>query len=166
MDSAQVGVLEETDEVSLGSLLQGHDSGGLEAEISLEVLGDLTDQALEGQLADQQLGALLVPTDLTESHCSWPVSVGLLHTSGGWGALTGSLGSQLFARSLSSSRFTGSLLGTGHFEAFKMNARQGTVLSLYRGSARSLDRISQSEASVGQRWCLQAVFGVIFAQNF
>ena len=120
MDSAQVGVLEETDEVSLRSLLQGHDSRGLEAEISLEVLGDLTDQTLEGQLADEKLGALLVPTDLTESHCSWPVSVGLLHSSGGWGALTGGLGSQLFARSLSSCRFTGSLLCTGHFEALTL----------------------------------------------
>ena len=30
-------------------------------EVSLEVLGDLPDQALEGQLANEQLGGLLVP---------------------------------------------------------------------------------------------------------
>ena len=35
VDGAQVGVLEEGDEVSLGSLLKSHDSGGLETEIRL-----------------------------------------------------------------------------------------------------------------------------------
>ncbi len=43
MDGTQVGVFKETYKVSLGSLLQGHDSGALEAKVSLEVLGDLTD---------------------------------------------------------------------------------------------------------------------------
>lgn len=43
MDGAQVGVLEERDEVRLDGLLQGTDGGGLEAEVGLEVLGDLTD---------------------------------------------------------------------------------------------------------------------------
>lgn len=35
VDSSQVGVLEERDEVSLGGLLEGHDGRGLEAEIRL-----------------------------------------------------------------------------------------------------------------------------------
>ena len=61
MDGAQVGVLEQADEVGLGRLLQGHNGGALEPQVGLEVLGDLPDQALEGQLADQQLGRLLVP---------------------------------------------------------------------------------------------------------
>ena len=38
VDGAQVGVLEETDDVGLSSLLKGEDGGGLEAEIALEVL--------------------------------------------------------------------------------------------------------------------------------
>ena len=76
MDGAQVGVLEETYEVSLAGLLEGHDGGALEAEVGLEVLGDFTDQTLEGELADEKLSALLVTTDLTESHCSWPVTDG------------------------------------------------------------------------------------------
>ena len=67
VDGAQVGVLEEGDEVSLNGLLESTDGGGLEAEIGLEVLGDLTNQTLEGELADQKLGGLLVATDLTES---------------------------------------------------------------------------------------------------
>ena len=114
VDGAQVGVLKETDKVGLRGFLQGHDSGGLEAQIGLEVLSDLTDETLEGELADQQFGALLVPTDLTEGDSSRPVSVGLLDASGGWCALAGSLGGQLLARSLSSGRFAGGLLGTCH----------------------------------------------------
>ena len=114
VDGAQVGVLEKTNEVSLASLLEGHDSGALEAEVSLEVLGDLTDKTLEGQLADEKLSGLLVSSDLTESNSSWPVSVGLLDTSGGRGRFTGSLGGQLLPGSLSSSGLTGGLLGTSH----------------------------------------------------
>ncbi len=67
VDGSQVGVLEERDEVSLGRLLEGHDGARLEAEVGLEVLGDLTNETLEGQLADEQLGRLLVTTNLTES---------------------------------------------------------------------------------------------------
>ena len=42
MDGAEVGVLEEGDEVRLDRLLEGADGGRLEAEIRLEVLGNLT----------------------------------------------------------------------------------------------------------------------------
>eukprot|EP00095_Tigriopus_kingsejongensis_P011693 maker-scaffold578_size132436-snap-gene-0.33 protein:Tk11693 transcript:maker-scaffold578_size132436-snap-gene-0.33-mRNA-1 annotation:"histone h1" len=68
VDGAQVGVLEEADQVSLGGLLESHDGRRLETQVGLEVLSDLTDQTLEGQLADEQLGGLLVATDLSESH--------------------------------------------------------------------------------------------------
>ena len=61
MDGAEVGVLEQAHQVGLAGLLQGHHGGALEPQVGLEVLGDLADQALEGQLADQQLGGLLVP---------------------------------------------------------------------------------------------------------
>ena len=61
--------------------LQGSDGGALEAEIGLEVLSDLPDQPLEGQLADEKLGGLLVPPDLTEGHSSRPVTVRLLDSS-------------------------------------------------------------------------------------
>ena len=43
-----------------------------------------------------------------------PVAMGLLHTSGGRGALTSSLRGQLFTRGFASSGLTGSLLSTGH----------------------------------------------------
>ena len=119
VDGAQVGVLEQTDEVSLAGLLEGHDGGGLEAQVGLEVLGDLSDQTLEGQLADQELGALLVPPDLTESHGTGPVPVWLLDASGGGGALPGGLGGQLLAGRLATGGFTGCLLGTCHCCTFE-----------------------------------------------
>ena len=116
VDGAQVGVLEQTDQVSLAGLLQSHDGGALEAEIGLEVLGDLADETLKGELADEKLGRLLVTPDLTKSHGSGPVTMGLLDTSGGGGRFTGSLGSELLPRRLSTGGFTGGLLGTGHVD--------------------------------------------------
>ena len=100
MDGAQVGVFKETDQVSLGGLLEGHDGRGLEPEVGLEVLGDFTDQTLEGQLADEELCALLVTADLTEGHGTGPVPVGVLDTSCGRGRFVSSLGVQLLAMSL------------------------------------------------------------------
>jgi hypothetical protein len=81
VDGAEVGVLEERDEVSLDGLLESTDGGGLEAKVRLEVLGDLTDQTLEGELADEELSRLLVATDLTKSDGSGLVAVRLLDTS-------------------------------------------------------------------------------------
>ena len=87
VDGSQVGVFKETNKVSLSSLLESQDGGGLEAEIGLEVLGNLTDEALEGELADEQLSGLLVLTDLTESDGTGPVTMGLLHATGSGGGL-------------------------------------------------------------------------------
>ena len=114
VDGAQIGVLEETNQVGLASLLKGHDGGALEAQVGLEVLGDLADETLEWQLADQQLGALLVTTDLTQSDGTWPVTMGLLHAAGGWGTLTSCLRGQLLPWSLSSGRLPSGLLCSGH----------------------------------------------------
>jgi hypothetical protein len=80
MDSSQVGVLKQTNKVSLSSLLEGKHSRALETQISLEVLRNFTNQALERQLADQELGRLLILADLTKSDGTGPVSVRLLDT--------------------------------------------------------------------------------------
>ena len=114
VDGAQVGILEETNKVGLGGLLEGKNSRSLETKVTLEILGDLPDQTLEGELADQEIGGLLVPADLTKSDGSWTVTVGLLHASGGGGGLTGSLGGELLTGGFASGGFTGGLLGTGH----------------------------------------------------
>ena len=114
VDGAQVSVLEKTHQVGLGSFLKSHHGRGLKPQVGLEVLGDLSHQPLEGQLADEKLSRLLVSSDLTEGHGTGAVSVGLLHSSGGGRRLASGLGGQLLAGSLSSSGLTGGLLGTCH----------------------------------------------------
>ena len=49
----------------------------------LEILSDLTHETLEGELADEQLGGLLVAPDFTERDGSGPETMRLLDTSGG-----------------------------------------------------------------------------------
>ena len=112
VDGTQVGVLKEADEVSLTGLLVA-----MKAELwnlRSEILGNLSDKTLEGELADEKLGGLLVPSDLTEGNCSRPVPVWLLDSAGGRGRLASSLGGQLLPGGLASSGLTGGLLGTGH----------------------------------------------------
>ena len=114
VDGAQVSVLEESHQVSLTGLLKSHHSRALEPQVGLEVLGDLTDEALEGKLADEQFCGLLVAPDLTESHGTGLVAVRLLDASGGGSALAGGFGGQLLPWGLASSGFAGGLLGTSH----------------------------------------------------
>ena len=116
VDGAQVGVFEEPDEVGLGGFLERRDGRRLESQVSLEVLGNLTDETLEWELSDEELGRLLVSTDLTESDGSRTVSVWLLDAAGGWGGLSGSLGGELLSWGLASGGFSCGLFGTSHDE--------------------------------------------------
>ena len=50
VDSSQVGVLKQADQVGLSSLLQRQHCRALEAQVCFEVLGNLTNQPLEWQL--------------------------------------------------------------------------------------------------------------------
>ena len=65
--------------------LEGANGLGLEAQIGLEILGNLTDQTLEGQLADQQLSRFLVATNLTQGNSTRSIAMGLLDATGRWG---------------------------------------------------------------------------------
>jgi len=114
MNRAEIGVLKQPNEVSLGGLLKSGDGGALEPEIGLEVLGDLTNQPLEGELADQKLGALLVLADLSEGDGAGAEAVGLLDSAGGRSGLAGGLGGQLLPRGLPAGGLAGSLLGSRH----------------------------------------------------
>lgn len=76
----------------------------------------MTYQALEGELADEQLSRLLVATDFTESDGTRLVAVRLLDTAGGRRALAGGLRGKLLARSLATGGLTGGLLGASHCE--------------------------------------------------
>jgi hypothetical protein len=116
MDGTEVSVLEKTNQVCFRSLLESHDSRGLETEVSFEVLSNLTHQTLEGEFPDEKFSALLVATDFSEGNSTWPVTVRLLDTSCSRGRLASCLGGQLLARSLASCGLTGGLLGTSHGE--------------------------------------------------
>jgi hypothetical protein len=74
VDASDVGVLKQRHEIRLGGLLERQDRGALEAEIVLEtaaktssichsflvsLLSNLADEALERQLANQQIRGLL-----------------------------------------------------------------------------------------------------------
>ena len=69
MDGAQVSVLKEIDQVFLAPRWppEEHHGGILEMQIPLEILGDFTDKMLKWKLAEVELGAPLVMTDLKES---------------------------------------------------------------------------------------------------
>lgn len=82
MDGAQVGVLEQGDQVGLDGLLQSTNCGALETQVALEILCDFTDQTLKRKFADQELRRFLVPTNLTESDGTRLVAVRLLDTAG------------------------------------------------------------------------------------
>ena len=92
--------------------MESHDGGRLESEISLEVLGDLTDEALERSFLEKKVRGLLLATDLTHGDSSRAELVGLLHTRRS--SLAGGFGSQLLAGSLASSGFAGGLLSACH----------------------------------------------------
>jgi hypothetical protein len=51
----------------------------------LEVLSNLAHEPLEGELADEQLGGLLVPPDFTEGDCTRSEAMRLLYTSSSGG---------------------------------------------------------------------------------
>jgi len=82
--------------------------------VLLLTLGNLADESLEGQLADEQIRALLVATDLAQSDGSGSVAVRLLDSSSGRSRLARGLGGQLLARGLASGRLAGGLLGACH----------------------------------------------------
>ena len=117
VDGTQVGVLKQTNQVSLTGLLESHDSRALEPQISLEVLGNLSHQTLEWQFSDEQLSGFLVSPDLSQSYSSWSGSVRLLHSSSSWSTLPRSLGCQLFPWGLASSGFPCCLLCSCHVDS-------------------------------------------------
>ena len=114
MDGAEIGVFEEANEVSLGGFLEGQDSRALEAEIGLEVLRDLSHEALEGKLTDQELRALLILPDLSQGHSPRAEAMGLLDAACCRSRFPGGLRRQLLAGGLAACRFPCSLLGPRH----------------------------------------------------
>ena len=102
VNGTQVGILAQSDQIRLGGFLKRENSRALEVQVGLEVLSDLTDQALKGKLAEEQLRGLLVFADLAKSHGTGAVTVRLPDSTGGQGGLASGLGRELFAGRLAS----------------------------------------------------------------
>ena len=56
VDGAEVSVFKETNDVGFSGFLECKDCGALETKVVLEFGGNLTDESLEGELADEELG--------------------------------------------------------------------------------------------------------------
>ena len=131
MDGAKVGILEEADEVGFGGFLKGSDSAGLEPEVTTETGGDFSNEPLEWELPDEEVGALLVLPDFSEGDGTWAESVLLLGTLGvdDWGGLAGSLGTKGLPWGLTTSGLSCGLLGTSHLK-YEVVANRGAALDL------------------------------------
>ena len=76
---------------------------------------DLTDESLEEELSDEELGGLLEASDLTESDGTGSEAVGFLDAvGGGLGLLGSSLVSDVLSGVLGASVLASGLLGAGH----------------------------------------------------
>lgn len=91
VDGAEVGVLEQPNEVGLACLLQSQHGTALEAKVRHEILCDLLYQTLERQLAKQKFRGLLVPADFPQRDGAGAVAMRLLNTSRGGRRLLGSI---------------------------------------------------------------------------
>ena len=98
VDRAQVGVFEQANQVRFGRFLQGQDRGGLESQVSLEILGDFSDQSLERQLSDEQFRGLLVLADFSQRDGTRAVSVRLLDATSRRRGFARGLGRELLSR--------------------------------------------------------------------
>ena len=117
VDGAKVGVLEEANHVSLRGFLEGKNGRGLETELVSVLRSDLTDESLEGELADEELGGLLETSDLSESDGTGSESVGFLDAVGGrLSLLSSSLVSDVLSWVLGAGVLASSLLSAGHFD--------------------------------------------------
>ncbi|DBA01218.1 TPA: hypothetical protein N0F65_002353 [Lagenidium giganteum] len=128
-----VRVLEQSHQIRLGGLLQREHGRALETQVRLEILCDLTHQALERQLADQQLGRLLVATDLTQRDGAGTVAMRLLDAASGRRALAGGLGGELLARRFATGGLACGLLGARHDRACWLCAVACGVRVSWRG---------------------------------
>ena len=94
VDGTEVGVLEKSNDVGFGSLLESLKGLGLETQLMVHVHGDVTDEALEGCTGQEHIDRLLVSLDLSKSDStSLESAVSLIfHATLGGGGLLDSFG--------------------------------------------------------------------------
>lgn len=79
MQGAQVGIFKEADEVGLTCFLEGGEGFSAKPIVVLKViLCNLSHEALKRQLADEEVGALLVAANFAKGHRARAPSVWLL----------------------------------------------------------------------------------------
>ena len=116
VDGTEVGVLEESDHVGLGSFLKSKDGRGLESQVGLEIVGNFSDESLEWELSNEEISGFLEFSDFSKSDGTWSESVCSLDTTAwGW---TLSLGGELLSWSFGSDGLSGGLLGSSHLIYF------------------------------------------------
>ena len=86
VDGAEVGVLEDSDDVSFRSFLEGKESLRLESEFVIEIRADASDKSLERGAWKEVADRFLIFLNLSEGDGTWLVSscLLLLDSSGGW----------------------------------------------------------------------------------
>ena len=85
VDGAEAGVSKEVHQVGFSRLLHREHGARLKSESVLAGHRDLSHNALEGQLAEEKVGAALVAADVTEGDGAWAEAEGLLHVRGAAG---------------------------------------------------------------------------------
>ena len=125
MYRAQIRIFKQPHHVSFSSLLQRVNRLRLEPQIRLIVHGYLTDQALEGQLPNQQLCALLELADFSQRHRTRSKPVHCLDTCHLGRCLATGLVSQHFAWCFGPHGLARGLLCSGHRRILFISKRVG-----------------------------------------
>ena len=116
VNCAQIGVLKQADHVGFACLLDGEHCLWLEAKVTLVFGGDLSNESLEGELADEELCRLLELSDLSEGNCAWSEPVRLLDSFVcDIGSLAGGLVCQLLAWCFWACVLASGLFGASHW---------------------------------------------------
>ena len=115
MDGAEVGVFEKSDHVGFSGLLESEDGGRLESKVSLEVVGDFSNESLERKLSDEEFSGFLESSDLSEGDGTWSESVSSLDSTGSWSFTLGLLVGDVFSWLLGTGHFSSGMLGSSHF---------------------------------------------------
>ena len=71
VDAAQVGILEDSDQVSLGGFLESEEGLSLASKGVIDLHADGSDDSLEGGSWKEEVGRLLVSLDLSEGDGTW-----------------------------------------------------------------------------------------------
>jgi histone H3 len=106
---------EQSHQIGLARLLKSRHGRALKAQIGFEILGDLAHKTLEGRLANQQLGALLIAANLAQCNRARTKTMRFLDATSGRCNLASSLRCQLLAWRLATCRFSSCLFSASHF---------------------------------------------------